>query len=223
MVDKLDLYVGIHKGQRGKFSEIMLKAGAIDYSKKESIEALYSELIAFKEHMRLHASLEEKFIHPVLSERVPGGARALEEDHRIMHQHLDDLSLDLERIRTKSASTEVLRELVLEFYRGWNRFIAFYFMHIDKEEENIQPMLWKICSVEELLGIFRTILSNQNPEELKYNLQLMLPAMNIFERLEILNAGKATMPPEAFRGVLKLAENALSPSDWAELKAKLEI
>ena len=222
LINKLDLYVGIHKGQRRKFSEIMMKAGSIDYSNKESLEALHSELTLFANHMRLHASLEERFIHPVLSERLPGGARELEEEHRIMHQYFDDLTSHLERIRTRSASTEMLSELVLEFYRAWNRFIAFYFTHINKEEENIQPMLWKICTADELVGIFRTILSSQNPDELKYDFQLMLPAMNIFERAETLNAGKASMPPQAFQGFLKLAENTLSPDEWTALKARIQ-
>ena len=223
MADKIDLYVGIHKGQRGKLSEIMIKAGNVDYSKKEALEVLNSELTSFKEHMWHHASYEEKFIHPVLSERVPGGARDLEEDHKIMHQQLDDIAAQLNRIITGSASAEMVRELVLEFYRAWNRFIAFYFMHINKEEENIQPMLWKICTAEELAGIFKTILASQSPDELKYNLQIMLPASNIFERAETLNAGRASMPPQAFQGVLKLAENSLSAEDWAALKTKIQI
>jgi hypothetical protein len=81
MGNKLDLYAGVHKGQRGKFSAIMMKAGTIDYNGKESLDRLYSELIAFREHMYRHASLEERFIHPLLSARVPSGARKLEEDH----------------------------------------------------------------------------------------------------------------------------------------------
>jgi len=221
--NRVDLYTGIHKGQRGRFSEIMMKAGRMDYNDKESLDRLYAELIAFREHMRLHASLEEKFIHPLLSQRVPGGARKLEEDHRTMHQQFDDIVAQFDGIRTRSTESEMRRELVLEFYRAWNRFISFYFMHINEEEESVQPMLWKICTDKELAETFKAILASQNPEELRYDLQIMLPAMNTYERAETINAGRMSMPPQAFQGFLKLAEKVLGPDDWAVLKSKIQI
>ncbi len=223
MNSRIDLYVGIHKGQRDRFFQIMMKAGTMDYNDKDSLDRLYGKLTAFREHMRLHASLEEKFIHPLLSERVPGGARKLEEEHRAMHEQFDDIVAQFDGIKSKSTESEMRRELILEFYRAWNRFISFYFSHINVEEENVQPTLWKICTDKELAEIFRAILASQNPEELKYNLQLMLPAMNLYERAEILNAGRASMPPQAFQVVLKLAEQVLNPDDWKALKSKIGI
>jgi hemerythrin-like domain-containing protein len=220
---QIDLYTGIHKGQRGKFFGIMVKAGTIDYDNKESLDKLYLELTAFREHMRLHASLEEKFIHPFLSQRVPGGARKLEEDHRRMHQQIDDIVEQLEGIRTKLTESEVRRELVLEFYRSWNRFISFYFWHINKEEENAQPMLWKICTGKELAETFKTILANQHPDELKYDLQIMLPMMNIHERADLINSGRQSIPPQAFQGLLKRIEQILGPEEWKALKPRIAI
>jgi hemerythrin-like domain-containing protein len=216
-----DLYVGIHKGQRGKFFGIAMQAGVIDLADQASLDRLYDELSFFREHMKLHASLEEKFIHPLLSERVPGGARKLEEDHRKIDQQFDDIVTQFDAIRAKSIDFEKRSELVLEFYRAWNRFISLYFAHINDEEENVQPTLWKLCTNEELANTFRTILTSQKPDELKYNLEMMLPAMNLYERAEILNAGRASAPPEMFQAVLKLAERVLSPNDWTALKSKL--
>ena len=219
--NQVDLYTGVHKGQRGKFFGIMMKAGTMDYDDKDSLGMLYHELTAFKEHMYLHASLEEKFIHPLLSERVPGGARKLEEDHRTMHQQFDDIVAQLDGMRARQTEPDMRRELGLEFYRAWNRFISFYFTHINEEEENVQPMLWKICTDKELAETFKAILASQNPEELKYDLQIMLPAMNMHERAEIINAGRASMPPQTFQGLLKLAEQILGSEDWAALKPKI--
>lgn len=223
MSSQLDLYVGIHKGQRGKFFDIARKAGRMDYRDQGSLERLYDEIVAFREHMRLHASLEEKFIHPTLSERVPGGARKLEEDHRLMNQQFDDIVAQFEGLKAKSVESEIGRELILEFYRSWNRFISFYFTHINEEEENVQPTLWKICTNKELAETFRAILTSQNPEELKYDLQIMLPTMNIYEQAETINAGRANTPPQVFQGFLKLAQQVLDPDDWTALKSKIGI
>jgi len=223
MNSQIDLYTGIHKGQRSCFFKISVQAGTIDCADQKSLDVLHDELASFREHMRLHAALEEKCIHPLLSDRVPGAARKLEEDHRKINQQFDDLITHFAAIGTKPAEFERRRELALEFYRAWNRFTSFYFMHINKEEENIQPALWQLCTNEELANTFRTILASQKPDELKYNLEIMLPAMNLDERAEIINAARASAPPEMFQAVLKVAGQVLSPDEWIRLKSKIGI
>ena len=221
MSDQIDIYTSIHKGQRTRFFEIMIKAGTLDYDDKDSLDRLYHDLTAFKEHMFLHASLEEKYIHPLLSERLPGGARKLEEDHRTMHQQFADIVEQIDGIRARSTDYEMFGNLVLEFYRAWNRFISFYFMHTNEEEENIQPMLWKICRAKELDEAHKAMIMSQNPEELKYDLQIMLPAVNRYERPEIFYAARVSMPTQVFQGLLQIAEKVLSSKDWATLKMEI--
>ena len=223
MTPQIDLYAGIHKGQRRRFFNIGFQVGTLDCTDQKSLDKLYDELNSFREHMRLHAHLEEKFIHTMLSQRVPGGARQLEEDHRVMHQKFDDLITHFDGIRAKPADFEKRRELTLEFYRAWNRFIAFYFMHINREEEKVMPTLWKLCTNEELADTFKMIMANQKQEEVVENLEMMLPAMNLQERAEMLGAGRAMMPPEAYQGFLKLAQRILEPNDWTNLKTKLGV
>ncbi len=219
MTNQIDLYVGVHKGQRNRFFTVSSKVGTIDWTDQNVVDRLQGELEFFKEHMYLHASLEEKLIHPLLSERVPGGSRRLEEDHRMMRQQFDDLLAHFKGI--KSTNLEKQHELALEFYRAWNRFMASYFVHIDYEEEIIQPCLWKLCTNEELAQTFKQILASQTPKEIMASLEMMLPAMNLRERFSLLNDGRASMPPQAFQAVLRLAENILNPNDWAALKSRL--
>jgi hypothetical protein len=220
--DNIDLYSSVHKGQRLVFFNISSEAGTIDYTDEKAVENLYGRLEAFREHMALHAKLEEEFIHPLLSEWVPGGARRLEEDHRVMHQRLNDLVTHFENVKSKPMNFEKHNELAFGFYRAWNRFMTFYFIHINHEEE-IQPALWKLCTNEELANTFKSIMANQTPKELMNNLEMMLPAMTMNERIMLLNQGRATMPPEAFQAVLRVAEHALKQDDWTALKSKLAI
>ena len=222
MIDQIDLYANIHKGQRSRFFRIAVQAGNIDYADQIALDGLYDELNSFRDHMRLHANAEEKYIHPMLSVRVPGGARKLEEDHRIINQRFDDLVTHLDGTRAQTADIKKRRELILEFYRAWNRFLSFYFVHINKEEEQVTPLLWKLCTNEELATTFKTIMASQKPDELRDSFVMMLPAMNLYERVEMIEAGRASMPPEAFQGFLKLIEHLLSSEEWTALKSKLE-
>jgi len=221
--EHIDLYSSIHKGQRSRFFKIAMTAGTIDYNDQKALEKFHEELRAFNEEMRVHASLEEKFIHPLLSNRVPGGARRLEEDHRTMHQKFDDLVANFEAAMSRSIDFEKRNEAALEFYLCWNRFIAFYFSHIDFEEESVQPTLWKLCTNKELGNQFKLILADQTPKELMENLGMMFPAMNLNERTQILTMGRVSMPPEAFQAVLKVVEHSLSIEDWIALKTKLNL
>ena len=136
---QVDLYGGPHKGQRLRFFMISKASGTLDVNDQNAVAALESELASFRDNMFLHANIEEKFIHPLLSERVPGGADKLNEDHRIMHKQFDELVGCLGEIKKKPRD-----ELSLEFYLAWNRFISFYFNHIDYEEEHVMPMLWEL-------------------------------------------------------------------------------
>jgi iron-sulfur cluster repair protein YtfE (RIC family) len=200
-----------------------MRAGAINYSNRSAVEELYNDLKELREEMHQHATLEETHIHPLLSERVPGGAIELEQDHREMHQRLDHLIAHFETIRTQSPEFEKSRELELEFYRAMNRFNAFYLVHINKEEEIVQPTLRSLCTDKEMRSVFGKILANQTPDQLTQNMRIMLPAMNPDERADMFFAAKSGMPTQAFQSFMKLAEQVLKPDDWLSLKSRLEV
>jgi len=193
-------------------------SGTLDANDQNALTAFEGELASFRDNMYLHANIEEKFIHPLLSERVPGGADRLNEDHRIMHRQFDELVACFGEIKKKPRE-----ELSLEFYLAWNRFMAFYLNHIDHEEEYVMPSLWKLCSSDELGNVFKKAMAGQTPRELMENLGMMLPAMSFKERVMILNQGQATLPPEAFQAALKLAERVLTTEEWASLKTVLKL
>jgi hypothetical protein len=99
--------------------------------------------------------------------------------------------------------------------------MAFYFMHIDREEEQIMPVLWKLCTVEELAETHKLMITSQKREELVEDFEMILPNANLQEQVEILGTLRVTMSPEAYQGFLKLAERILEPNDWTILKTKV--
>jgi len=148
-------------------------SGTLDINDQKALDRLESELVSFREHMHLHADLEEKLIHPLLSERVPGGDNRLNEDHLVIHRHFDELIACFREIKKKPNDFEK-RELSLEFYLAWSRFTSFYFNHIDYEEENAVSSLSRLCTNDELTNTFKQILADQTPKELMDNLAMSL-------------------------------------------------
>ena len=110
------------------------------------------------------------YVHPFLIERVPGAAEDLEDDHRIIERMFNELVDHFDGIIGKSIEFDKLGDLCLEFYRAMNRFISFYPVHINKEEEYTQPALWSVCTEDELGTTMGRILASLNLQEAMYDL-----------------------------------------------------
>ncbi len=159
----------------------------MDFTDQASLDAFHGELKSMVAGIRLHHhNMEEKFIHPLLSARVPGGAERLDRQHRHIDHLLDNLLIHFEAMRTTAADFEKRRELGMEFYLAFNRFISFFLIHIDQEEEQIQPALWNLCTVEELETAWRAIIAGQTPEEAAENLGMILSSANLDELTNLL-------------------------------------
>lgn len=223
MINQIHLYTGIHKGQRNYLSQLSKQAGTLDVNDVNAVDDLVSSFEELKGEFKGHAALEEQYIHPLLYDRIPEGARELEEDHKVQHQKLEDLGDHLSRLRHRPEEFERRRELALEFYRGFNRFIALYLVHINKEEEIIQPALWILCTDAELGTAFGSIVKAMKPDEFMLNLSIMFPAMNIDERIVLFNGIKRSVPPEILKKVSDLAKNVLQPKDWEDLAKRVEL
>ncbi|MBD3207087.1 hypothetical protein GF319_12195 [Candidatus Bathyarchaeota archaeon] len=221
MSSKTDLYTSAHKGQRYQLSKINTKAGNLDSYNPKALESLISEFEELRKEFFLHAALEEKYIHPLLYERKPEGASDIEEDHRKQRKQLDDLNKHLNSLQEKPINFEKRGEIALEFYRGLNRFTADYLVHVDMEEESIQPLLWNLCTDEELVEAYGRLISSMEFEELMMFLKIMFPAMNIYERSMMLENSKK-IGTEAYDKISELAENVLDTDDWLELKSRLK-
>ena len=219
-----EIYTHIHKGWRNRLFQMSKKAGRQDYTDQASLDSFYSELQSVVAGIRLHHhSMEERFIHPLLSARVPGGVERLDRQHRHVDHLLDNLLLHFNAMRSQAAAFEKRREIGLEFYLAFNRFISFFLIHIDQEEEQIQPALWNLCTSEELETAWRAILSNQTPQEAIENLGMILSSVDVDEMGNLLAFAKASLPTEQFKLGSEYAQSVLDADDWSTLRDRLGV
>jgi hemerythrin-like domain-containing protein len=215
----MPLYTGVHKGQRRWLADLMTRAGRTDFSQKEEVDWLQGQLRMFTAHLKEHAELEERFIHPRLATLVPGCHRGLEDEHRVQHEALSDLIGSLDAIRSLPPDHPTLPLIGQEFYLALNRFISGYLRHIDYEEEHVQNILWNDCTPEELMSLFNQILRAQSQESLTNSLIMMLTAMNVPEIVGLLSMAKGSMPPAAYDNITAKASQFADPSTWAKVQA----
>ncbi len=218
----LNMYAGIHKGQRSALFQLSMRAGALDHNDMKYFKAFRDDLAELRNEFRLHVKNEETYVHPFLIERVPGAAKDLKDDHKNVERMFDELVSHFDGILSKSMEFKKLGELCLEFYRALNRFISFYLVHINKEEEYIQPALWTVCTGDELWTTMGRILAGLSPQEAMRDLNMMIPADNIDGLSELFLVAKDFIPPEGFKAACDLAQRLLNPAAWASLKSRID-
>jgi hemerythrin-like domain-containing protein len=221
LAEKMALYKDIHKGQRRWLFDISNMAARLDFADKGQIEMLQKEIKAFLDHLIEHVDNEEKSIHPILNERVPGCPRAIAAEHKIIHKDVEDILASLEVIRKISSRHEANHAIGYEIYLAWNRFISVYLRHIDTEEGYLQRALLSVCSAEELGGIFRTIMTSTPPQSMMVNLRIMTLGLNDDELSILLNGAKSMMPPEAFNNATSYMASLLEPERWSRISARI--
>ncbi|MDD1752881.1 MAG: hypothetical protein LUQ38_07320, partial [Methanotrichaceae archaeon] len=108
-------------------------------------------------------------------------------------------------------------------YRALNRFITHYLVHINKEEEYIQPALWFVCTGDELWTAMGRILASLSPQEAMQELSLIIPADNVDGLAELYLVAKDAIPPEGYKAACDLAQRLLNPPVWDSLKSRIGV
>ena len=195
----------------------------MDFADESELIALLDLINDLRKDHSVHVGIEESFIHPLLSERVPGGAKKLEEEHKDQERRLNELASCLENIQSKTVDFEKRKGMALEFYGALNRYISLYLSHIDEEEEKIQPALWALCTNQELGNVFKNAVTSLKPDEAGLIIKITIPALNMEERIEFISGALKILPPSASQSTLDLIPSILPPKDRTALKSKLAI
>ena len=85
------------------------------------------------------------------------------------------------------------------------------------------PGLERAIGVEAVVGVHQQIVGSIPPAGDGPSLALMLPAMNLDDRTEMLGGMRAGAPAEVFEGVWSLAGSVLDPADRSALASRLEL
>ncbi len=83
------------------------------------------------------------------------------------------------------------------------------------------PALSAEIGAAELRALDDAIVASITPEQMMQSLPLMLAAMNVEDRVELLSAIRSSAPPEAFAGILAMTESVVSPADYRAVAARL--
>jgi Hemerythrin HHE cation binding domain len=215
-----DLYRNIHKGIRRGLFTVTSAFGSVDSGDADAVARAATELHELVHLLVSHAEHEDTFVQPAIDRFLPTIADRVGEEQEALEQQM--ASLEVLAAVAAGASPGDCRLDVHRVYLGLTTFSAAYLEHQAFEELEIMPGLSQAMRVEELIEMHTAILNSIAPADMGYSLTLMLPAMNVDDRAEML-AGMRDAPSDVVQGVLGLAAAVLTPDELAKTKVRAGI
>ena len=139
------------------------------------------------------------------------------------HQALAEATrvLDAEAHALITSASHELTTRALRFYRLLARFVGRYLSHMAEEDGPYLLALQAAYDDGQLAAIEGELLASIAPDLMGAFLSVMLPAMNLGERVELLSGMRDHAPPEVFAGTCQLAQQVLDTQAFRALQLRL--
>lgn len=208
-----DMYRDIHKGIRGELFAVTSAFGNLDPADECGRAELAARVGRMEVLLASHAHHEDQFVQPLVAQYAPVLAPGVVEEHADLETRFAAL--------TAAATEATTRDDLHWVYLDLSAFTGAYLAHQDVEERRIQPIVAAAVGNEVWFDVHQALVASIPPNEMADSLAIMLPAMNLDDRVELLGGVRAGAPAEVFAGVTALAASVLHPTDMAAVAARL--
>jgi hypothetical protein len=192
---------------------LLADAGSADATRDEqaTIAARWHGLHAL---LAAHHRHEDRFIGPHLQRLAPDLFAQMEREHHALDAATEALDVAARELPERP-------ERALAFYRLLASFVGRYLGHMADEEGPYLRALQAAYSDGELAAIEGALLASIAPDVMGAFLTVMLPGINVTDRVELLEDMRRHAPPPAFAGVCQLAQQVLPGAAWRATQARL--
>ena len=207
-MQRYNMFNQVHKGLRALLYDTAIFIQHTDFwNVDEAGDALrrIREVVSLFDR---HAHAEDSFVFPAVKQYEPSVADLFEQEHIKDHQ----LGEELLGASSAYAAAAVITGKALiapRICQLFNRFVAFNLEHMTKEEEILNPILWRYYSDEELVEITRQIVSQVPAHVMTKMNKWMLRGLHTGEITGWMKNVEANAPASVYHSLLAAAENEL--------------
>ncbi len=214
---RTDLYLTVHKGLRAALFAACTAVGRTDWRDHHAATATRDQLRHLFGLLTEHAEHEDEVILPELESL----AAELHADLHAQHVRIEGLQTELARLldRLAGASDAERESLGRRIHGRIGCLVAEHLLHMAREETDANRVLWAHRTDAELQALEGRIVGSIPPPRLVDWLEVMLPAMSLPERGEMLTGMAQAMPPSLFSDVTARARAAVGPQGWPAVAA----
>jgi hypothetical protein len=214
-----NLYRDIHKGIRAELFAVTQAAGNINPADQVARTSLADRVTNLATILEVHAEDEDRYVQPPTETYLPDTAEIIAADHARFDGRVHNFAALAND--TVNAIGPQQRARVEQLYVELASFTSVYLAHQHIEEHVVMPALERAIGVDGCLAIHAAIVASIPPDQMAKGLAIMLPAMNIDDRTEMLGGMQHNAPAEVFEGVWGLAGSLVPVAEHAELAIRL--
>jgi hypothetical protein len=182
VIERVDLFSMIHKGIRGALFELAAEAARLEVSSTEAIDRLAAKVERVLGYLDEHAAHEDDHTLVAVRELDPRLAEELSDEHRALELAQADVARAADALALLDLAGRAAAAARL--VRAINHLIAMQLLHMNREETEVNRVLWA--------GLDDTTLA-----EIRTRLVSTIPAPRYAEWLELVRV--ATNPVERER------------------------
>ena len=217
---EVDVYGAVHKGVRYALLDLLRRMGTVSPLETANVEMVLDDLDGLFYLCAAHAEHEERFVHQRVEERAPGALARFDTAHAALSEVLEAMRALM--VEVQGATPETRAAHYRHLYLRYASFVAQALEHMTQEELEIQPLLDRLFTADEVREIYATISAAVGPEELRVFLRVMIPAATPVERVSLLAQPKAALSREDFEALMQTVRRCLTSAEARDLERRLE-
>jgi hemerythrin-like domain-containing protein len=178
---RFDMYTPIHKALRRVMFETAIALARTDFNDADEVAAATRSVSDCATFMREHAEHEDRELVPLIARLDPELGAALEREH----PELERLTIDTESLwpRLEALDVPVGRaQMGAELARRFQTLVAAQLRHMDREEREVNAVLWANLGDDELRQINLRIVKAIEPARLQELMPLIAASLSRPER-----------------------------------------
>lgn len=207
-MQRYNIFHQVHKGLRALLYETALQVQHTDFWHVEEGERAIEMIGYVVDIFEKHAFTEDTLVFPAVEKYDPAIADAFEQEHvkdHLLGELLTNAMNNYHNAAIITDKAEAGKKVQLAF----SKFMVFNLEHMAKEEEVINPILWRHYSDAELMGITQVILAKVPPADKAEMNKWMMRGLNNTEITAWLKGVEKNAPDVVFQSLFVIAEKEL--------------
>ena len=218
---RYNTFYQVHKALRAMLYDTATELQRTDFNNEREVTSLLANITTVVDVFDKHAYNEDHFVFSAIEQYEPSVVDAFEQEHVKDHELSTQLRTLINVYRSLETDEERI-QLGSALRKAFVDFLAFNLVHMAKEEDIINNLLWRYYTDDEIRAIEKQIISNQTPESTEVVWKWMIRALSNTEIINWLKAVEKNAPQVVFKNLFLTAEKELPGSRFRQVIDELQ-
>jgi len=218
---RYNTFYQVHKALRAMLYDTATELQRTDFNNEREVTSLLANITTVVDVFDKHAYNEDHFVFSAVEQYEPSVVDAFEQEHVRDHELSTQLRTLINIYRSLETDEERI-ELGSALRKAFVDFIAFNLVHMAKEEDIINNLLWRYYTDEQIRAIEKQIISNQTPESTAVVWKWMIRGLSNAEIISWLRAVEKNAPQVVFKNLFLTAEKELPGNRFRQVIDELQ-